>query len=394
MFTPRRTALDPLFTPQFAGMWVFAFITFFSAFQLLPGIPFRILELGGTKAQAGWFLAVYTFASALAGPLMGNIADHVGRRRLLVTASILFVGFSVLYGVVRVLPLLLIIGAIHGSIWSGILSSASAIMSHHIPESRRTEGLAYWGLASTAAVAVAPAVGLWVYHFGWTVLCTELAIISAMMAIWASRLPLSDADQQPEEGPSIRTAFDWPTIRASLTLTTISFGYGGVTSYAAILATERHIAPRSIYFSVFATTIVLFRIATAHLGDRYGTKQMLYPSLACLPAAFAILAIAHQRWEMIASAILFGIGFGGAYPAFASWILDNTDFRRRARTFGSIILAFDIGIGTGSAVIGVVGEHYGLGHAFALACVLSCLSIPIFAMTSKRMAVAEGRAGR
>ena len=55
---------EPLFTRRFVALWVFAFITFFSAFQLLPAIPFRIIELGGTKAQAGWFLTAYTFASA------------------------------------------------------------------------------------------------------------------------------------------------------------------------------------------------------------------------------------------------------------------------------------------------------------------------------------------
>src|SRR4051795_13479190 len=85
---------DPLLTPRFAMLWVYAFVTFFSAFQLLPAIPFRILDLGGSKAEAGWFLSVYTFASAFAAPVMGSLADHFGRRRFLITASILFVAFS------------------------------------------------------------------------------------------------------------------------------------------------------------------------------------------------------------------------------------------------------------------------------------------------------------
>src|SRR4051812_32153667 len=138
------TAREPLFTPRFFALWAYAFVTFFSAFQLLPVIPLRILELGGSKAEAGWFLAVYTLASAFAAPLMGALADRVGRKRLLITASTLFIVFSLAYGAISFLPLLWVIGAIHGSIWSGILASASAIMSEYIPESRRTEGMAYW----------------------------------------------------------------------------------------------------------------------------------------------------------------------------------------------------------------------------------------------------------
>src|SRR6266849_4595295 len=183
---------DPLFTARFLGLWCYAFVTFFSAFQLLPAIPFRILELGGSKAEAGWFLSVYTFASAFAAPVMGSVADHVGRRRTLITASILFIGFSVAYGLITNLKLLLLVGAIHGSMWSGIMASASATMSDFIPESRRTQGLAWWGLSSTAAVSLAPAVGLWVFHFGWLTLSIELAVLSAVMTVWAVMLPVSD----------------------------------------------------------------------------------------------------------------------------------------------------------------------------------------------------------
>ena len=288
------SAREPLLTPRFAGLWLFAFITFFSAFQLLPAIPFRILDLGGSTAAAGWFLSVYTFASACAAPVMGSIADHVGRKRVLVTASFLFIIFSIAYGVVTYMPLLLIIGAIHGAIWSGILASSSAIMSEFIPASRRTEGLAYWGLASVSAVACAPAVGLAVFHFGWLTLCLELASISVVMTIWSSRLPAVEATL-PESWPSLKAAFDWGVVRAALSLTTVSFGYGGVTSYAAIVATQRGIQPKWLYFAVFAVTIVVIRLATSHLGDRYGYAVILYPSLVCIPVAFVLLAWADTR---------------------------------------------------------------------------------------------------
>src|SRR5258708_15543426 len=101
------TRREPLFTPRFILLWCYAFVTFFSAFQLLPTFPLRILELGGAEGQAGWFLSVYTFASAFAAPVMGSIADRVGRRRMLITGSILFIAFSLLYGYVTPPPLLL-----------------------------------------------------------------------------------------------------------------------------------------------------------------------------------------------------------------------------------------------------------------------------------------------
>jgi MFS family permease len=374
-----------LFTPRFVALWAFSFVTFFSAFQLLPAIPFRILSLGGTKAEAGWFLTAYTFASAFAAPVMGAIADGIGRRRMLTLASILFVGFSLLYGVVTWMPLLFLAGMIHGAAWSGILSSSSAIITDWIPESRRTQGIAIWGLASVAAIGIAPAVGLFVYRQGgWLILCVELAVLSTLVAIGSTFLPVRD-EQAAMQLPAVSDAWDWRVIATSMSLAVISFGYGGVTSFVAILARERQIRPESIFFTVFAVTIVFVRLFTSHLGDRFGPKRVLYPALAIIPIGFALIAFATQRWQLAAAAVIYGAGMGTAFPAFMAFLIGTTDPRRRARTFGSMIWAFDLGIGLGSLAIGVLGERYNLGFAFAVAAGLSCLSIPIFASSSRRL---------
>src|SRR5260221_6267349 len=89
---------ERLFTPRFFTMCGFTFTVFLSLFQLLPTAPFRILELGGTTFVAGLFLGFLTYASAFSAPLTGALADRIGRRRVLIGASIALAGFSVAYG--------------------------------------------------------------------------------------------------------------------------------------------------------------------------------------------------------------------------------------------------------------------------------------------------------
>jgi MFS family permease len=378
-------AKDPLFTPRFFALWTFAFFAFLSAFQLIPAIPFRILALGHSKAQAGLFLTVYTFASAFAAPLMGALADHFGRKRVLVLSSTAFIVFSILYGIVTHFGLLLAIAAIHGALWSALMASSAAIMTEYIPESRRTEGLAYWGLSSTTAIGVAPSVGLFVFNYGWPVLCGELAVLSAIMAVWSFFIVKHDSSGGGVGLPRMKQLFDWRVTLVALSLFTICVGYGGATSYVALMATERHIPPRGLFFAVMAVTIILTRVTTSRLGDRYGVKALLFPSLLMIPPALLILAFATHVWQIVAAGILFGAGFGGAYPSFASFVLNNTDPRMRGRTFGSIIWAFDTGIGSGSMLTGLLVEARGYTTAFALAAALSCLAIPIFMITSPRL---------
>lgn len=381
---PEVPSREPLFTARFWGMWAFSFVTFFSAFQLLPVIPFRILDLGGTTAQAGWFLSVYTFASAFSAPVMGSLADHFGRRRTLITASLLFIVFSILYGVITNLALLLVIGLIHGSIWSSILASSSAILVHDfIPESRRSQGLAIAGLASQFAIAIAPAVGLGVFHFGWFVLCGEMATLSVLMTFAA--LMLRMRDQSHDRQIVLAEVWDWKVTQTALSLAMTSIGYGGITSYAAILAEQRNVTPKAVYLTTMAVAVIVIRLFTSHLGDRFGVKAILYPSLLLVPVAFVILAFAHSRSAFIVSAALFGSAWGSAYPVFVTFIMGNTDPARRARSFGSIVWAFDTGIAVGSLLVGAIGQHFGLGSAFLVAAAVSCLALPIFTITSRRL---------
>ena len=375
-----------LFTRKFISLWLFQFATFFSAFQLLPVIPLRIVDLGGGKGTAGLFLFVYTLASAFGAPVMGTVADHVGRRRMLVIGSILFVVFSLLYGVIPWLPLVLLIGIVHGTLWSALLTSAGAIMTEFIPPTRRTEGMAYWGLAPTAAMAIAPAVGLYVHRFGWLTLCVEIAVISAITAVWASRLRGGEKRNAGAAFPRGLDFWDWRVVQTTLSLAVIAFGYGGITSYVALLSRERNIHPESLFFTVFAVASVLVRVFTSRLGDRFGYKVLLYPAFVAMPLAFAVLARAQNRMQMAAAALLLGIGMGASWPAFMTFVLSNSAEERRARTFGSVILAFDMGIGLGSVVVGAIGERYSLGRAFNVAALLACLSIPIFLATSRRLA--------
>ncbi|MHB0968640.1 MAG: MFS transporter [Thermoanaerobaculia bacterium] len=369
-----------LFTRSFVRLWIFAFVAFLSAFQLFPTIPFRIIELGGTKAQAGWFLATYTYASAFAAPVMGALADRLGRKRIVTTACFLFIAFSLLYGVITWLPLLLLLALVHGAVWSAILSSNAALISEYVPESRRTEGMAYYGMASTAAVSIAPGIGLLVYKSGWMALCIGMAALSVVM-LFLVRGIYDTSERVAHDRLSNLVA--WRVVVVAMSLFLVAFGYGGVTSFVALLSHERGIDPHSLFFTVFAISILVMRILTARLGDRFGHRVLLYPSLLIIPPALLLLGFADGRASITVSAILFGLGFGGAYPAFITFVLGRTDPRRRGSTFGSVIWAFDTGIGTGSLVTGMVVEAAGYGVAFAIGAAVAVAALPVFVMTSR-----------
>jgi MFS family permease len=377
---------DRLFTPRFFMMCGFTFTVFLSAFQLLPTAPFRILDLGGTTFAAGLFLGFLTYASALSAPVTGALADRVGKRRMLISTSLVIAAFFVAYSLSRsyVLPLVLVF--FHGLAWSGLLSASSAYMTDSIPESRRAEGIGYWGMSTMLAVAVAPTAGLWIYqHHGWTWLCAEGVVLNLVMAAIAFNLPETDvAARLTRDRFFGGHMVEWRVAAVALSLFVVSFGYGGVTSFVAVYAERNGISPKGIFFTVFSVVVIVLRLVSGRLADRIGHRRFLLPCLGLAAVGLLLLSLARTRALLVLAAVVFGAGFGNMYPAFVAHVVKHVDKSRRGAAFGGILAAFDTGIGTGSITIGAIAEHFGFGPAYLAAALLASLSIPIFIWTEER----------
>jgi MFS family permease len=355
---------EPLYTRRFFVMCGFTFTVFLSAFQLLPTAPFRILDLGGTKLSAGLFLGFLTYASAFSAPLTGALADRVGKRRMLVACSLAIAGFSAGYAVSTDYRLPLVLAFFHGLFWSGLLSASAAYMTDVLPESRRAEGIGIWGLSTILAIAVAPGLGLWIYGHGWVWLCAVIGLLNLAMAAIAASLDEAVAPAfLGGERFFTRRLLEWRVLLLSVTLFLCSFGYGGVTSFIALYAEENGVSPRGIYFTSFALVMLVSRPLAGRLADRIGHKKVLVPCLVLVAFAFVILALRGTRPWLVASAVVFGAGFGTAYPIFVAYVMTFVAPTRRGAAFGGILAAVDVGIGTGSIATGWMVER--LGFSFA-----------------------------
>ena len=376
----------PLFTARFFVMCGFTFTVFLSAFQLLPTAPYRILALGGGPFAAGLFLGFLTYASALSAPLTGALADRAGKRRMLVGCGLAITAFSLAYAFVTDYRLMLGLVLLHGVFWSGLLSASSAYMTDIIPEARRAEGIGYWGLSTIVAIAVAPALGFAVYRHGWIRLCAVTGALNLLMAAIALGL-----EERPRAAPVRGEAFftrdllEWRVLVVSFTLFLYSFGYGGITSFVALYADANHVAPKGIFFTVMSVVILLTRPLSGRAADRLGYKKVLFPSLTLIALGLAVLAVSATLPGLVAAAIVFGTGFGSAYPAFAAHVMNHVDASRRGAAFGGILAAFDTGIGTGSIATGWIIGRFGYSRAYVAAAVLAALAIPFFVVVERRL---------
>jgi len=387
---------DRLFSPRFFVMCGFTFTVFLSLFQLLPTAPFRVLELGGSTFASGLFLGFLTFASATSAPLTGALADRIGRRRTLLISSTVILLCAIGYGVTTRYPLMLALVVVHGVFWSGLLSASAAYLTNLLPERRRAEGIGYWGLSSVAAIAVSPPIAFWIMqHGGWRWICISCGALSVVMGAIAWMLPDEVAERAARvditgdvavgADPRVGPVIEWRVLAISLTLFLYSFGYGAITSFSAMFADALGVAPKSLYLTLLAVVILFTRPLSGALADRVGYRRVFMPCLVLIALGLAMLAKASSLAWFAASAIVFGLGFGTAYPVFVAYVMRDVDAARRGAAFGAILAAFDTGIGTGSSSVGWLIERFGFSTAFGVAAMLSAVALPYFIVVERRL---------
>lgn len=371
-------AKEPLFTGPFITMWAFSFSVFVSLFMLLPVVPFQVLAEGGTETEAGLFMGLLTYSSGLSALFTGALSDHIGRRKQLIICATAITTCVVLYGFLPTVPRLMFV-FLHGIFWSGLLLASSAHVASVIPATRRAEGLGYWGMSSLLAVTVAPSLGFAVYKHGWLRLCLSVAAMNVVMGFIA--WSIHESHEGTPGWPTsreLKDSLNFSVLRLSLALFLYSFAFGCVTSFAALAADARGIAPREVFLTTMAFTTFLSRPVLSPYLDRLGHLRMFRWFVAMIPVGLALLCIATTKGMMILAAMIFGLAYGNCHPAFTAYIMGRVDERGRGGAFGGILAAFDVGIGTGSILSGILVHRFGFGVAFGTATVLSALSLPYF----------------
>jgi MFS family permease len=171
----------------------------------------------------------------------------------------------------------------------------------------------------------------------------------------------------------------------SLSLFMYSYGYGAIQTFSAVFADAIGVAPKSLYLTLLAVVILCTRPLSGPLADRIGPKPVLAPALTLTALGLCLLAWPGSRGSFIWSAIVFGVGFGTAYPVFVAYVMQNVDAARRGAAFGAILAAFDTGIGTGSTMSGWLIQRFGFVAAFGTAAALAGISLPYFLLMDRRL---------
>jgi DHA2 family multidrug resistance protein len=169
---PATPAAHPSINP-----WIIAVAVMLSTFMEVldttvvnVSLPHIAGSLSATTDEATWTLTSYLVSNAIILPITGWLANHFGRKRLLLTSVTGFTVASFLCGLAPTLPLLIAFRIIQGACGGGLQPLSQAVLLESFPPKDRGKAMGFWGLGIVVAPMLGPVLGGWLtdsYSWRW-----------------------------------------------------------------------------------------------------------------------------------------------------------------------------------------------------------------------------------
>jgi DHA1 family tetracycline resistance protein-like MFS transporter len=179
---------------------------------ILPLLPFYAEHLGASATVVGLLISSYALCQLIAGPILGRMSDHMGRKPLLIVSQIgTLIGFLIL-AFANSLPLIFLSRVIDG-LTAGNLSLAQAYIADITTPENRAKSFGVIGIAFGIGFLIGPAISGFLAQFGYTYPIFAAAFLSASsIACTATLLPkVEPHTESAGEGPGGRrlNIFHW-----------------------------------------------------------------------------------------------------------------------------------------------------------------------------------------
>lgn len=368
-----------------SGLWSSSFLfacganfsMFFAFYMLLPVMSLYLgQEMGADNSQIGMILSSYVIMALLIRPFAGFFVDTLPRKKLLLFCLMLY--FLCFSGYILAASLLvfLLFRAFHGATFGISTVSMNTIAIDIMPSERRGEGIGYFGVMSNLAMATGPMISLMIYDathsFQYLFM---LAMFMAFMGFVLSSFIKTGARPRvvgEVEPLSLDRFILVKGLRAAAAMAMISFSYGMMSTYIAMYGnTVVGVTSGSgIFFLYFAAGLIVSRLLSGRLINKGYFRVVAIPGISLLIVSYILFVSVLTPFMYYASGIAMGVGYGMLSPTFQTMLINLAPHNKRGTANATYFASWDLGIGLGVLMGGIITDHWTLITAFKSGIVL------------------------
>ena len=381
---------ERLWNSNYLKVWCANFMIFFSFMLLTPLLPSYLSDtFGADKQTIGIVLSGYTLTALLIRALSGYIVDSFPRRTVLILSYALFALFFAGYIVAGSLILFAIVRTLHGAPFGATTVSNSTVAIDVLHPTRRAEGIGYYGLSNNIATAISPTVALLLFGayksydlLFWVAFITALIGLASTLSVKLREREIVK-NNQPLSLDRFILLKGW---RQGAAMICYAFSYGVLATYIAIYGQEELgiTGGTGLFFMLLAIGLILSRLVGGRKLRQGKVTQNASIGIAVSLVGYFIFAAVHNYWGYYGAALIIGLGNGHMFPAFQTMFINLAPNSQRGTANSTLLVSWDIGIGLGILVGGIVSEHIGYHAAFWTAWGVNLLGVSIFYLFARR----------
>jgi MFS family permease len=385
-----KDSKDILWNSNYIKVMINNFTMYFAFYLLTPLLPIYLSDnFHATKDIIGLVLSGYTITALLFRPFSGFIVDSFDRKKVLLVCFALFSVLFAGYLAAGTLLWFAIVRTLHGGPFGACTVSNSTVAIDVLPSSRRNEGIGFYGLSNNIATAIAPTIGIFIYKYihNFDILFWMALISASVGCVVAStiKLPKGGAVKNKRK-ISLDRFFLSKGWMLALNLAFFGFCYGVLSNYLAIYGKEKLgiTGGTGTFFMILSFGLIISRL-TGNKSLRQGRLTKNAAEGVLISSVGYILFIAcPNMFGYYMSALLIGLGNGHMFPAFQNMMIHVANHNERGTANSTLLTSWDLGMGIGILLGGVIAEYWGYSVAFWTVVAAHIIGLTIyFAATQK-----------
>jgi MFS transporter, DHA1 family, multidrug resistance protein len=344
-----------------------------------PALPLFIRSMGVPLSTVGFIAAASTVIGIVASLPAGILSDIIGRRRVILSAAVVFATAPFLYLIITQPWQLVLVRVYHG-LATAILGPVAMAAVADTYAKGRGERMGWYSSATMVGRFVAPLVGgLLIFgdNFRWVYVADGIAGILALLA--ALRLPLATntsgsawkafRERRGRYGQEIKFIFRHGGILATSGIEAAQyFAFGAIETFLPIFLSEKkHYATWQIglLFTAQILAAALTKPIMGKLSDKYGRVPMIVSGLLLGAAATALVVVSPAYLLTMGLIAVFGLGLATVTASTSAMVADLSRAEGRGLAMGVLSSIMDVGQSTGPMVTGLLVASFSYEPAFA-----------------------------
>ena len=348
--------------------------------MLLPTLPLFVTALGGGASQVGLVTGIFMLSAILIRPFAGMLATKFDKKVLLILGIFIMALSTGAYYLSSNISTLLLIRLFHGAGFGLATTYFATLAAEIIPKDRRGEGIGYFGVGETVAISVGPMIGIMtleLYDFQRLFFGGMAGLLLAViMAIFIKRAPKGKELDKQLSGKF--KLLERRVLFPAFLIFLIGIAAGGIMSFFSLYAIERDFTQVGLFFLLIAVASFIIRLLSGKLFDKYGPSIILIPGSILSIVGLIILYVAVSDSMFLIAAIFYGFGFGAIFPAVQTWCMNLVEEHEHEDAMASFFNFFDLGIGGGSFILGIVATVTSYQTVYLVAAIVYAMVLVIY----------------